>query len=445
MEFSGLSFLFLFLPAALLLNFLAPNKLKNAVLILSSLVFYFLGERLYTELLLFVSVFDYVCALAREKNRENGRGRLLLAVSVLINAAALIIFRLFAPAPGAVFIVLTSLSYLAEVFRGRPDAEKSLSCLLTYICMFPKLIFGPIARYGELSDELHNRKPTRDRLYSGVLRFVTGLGKTAIIANILSDLCDSFLASGDRSVAFYWLYAPALALTVYYQLSGYGDMAVGLGRVLGFSLPENFDYPLTAGSITDFTRRWHMSLVAWFRDYLYLPLLGKGGGKLRRYLLIVPLGLLFGLCYGTGLNYLICGLLFGLLLLLERLFLSRLLGRLGPVLPRLYTLLIVMAGALILNAGGLNGALGDLGGLFGAKGLPFMSFEGGYYAKSYLLALIVAVLGATPLPKRLWARLAGIKALSPLTAVIEPLFVLAVLGLSAAFLMDGGAGLIIGF
>ncbi len=303
MLFSSITFLYAFLPIVLLVYFAAPRPMKNYVLLLASLVFYFFGEPVYTLLLVFSSLSDYIHGLLIEKWRGTGKAKAALISSIIINLAMLGFFKyadffigsingIFGssipltklPLPiGISFFTFQTMSYTIDVYRGDAHAEKNMGSLFTYVSLFPQLIAGPIVRYTDISQQLHRRKSTVDDLYAGVVRFVTGLGKKVLIANAMGALCESFRGSADKSVGFFWLYAVAFTFQIYFDFSGYSDMAIGLGRMFGFGFPENFKYPLIANSITDFWRRWHITLGRWFRDYLYIPL----GGKPRSPLAVV--------------------------------------------------------------------------------------------------------------------------------------------------------------
>lgn len=457
MLFSSVTFLYVFLPIVLLLYFLVPKRLKNHVLLLSSLVFYFFGEPVYTLLLLFSSLSDYAHSLLIEKHRGTKKAKLALISSVAINLAMLGFFKyadffietvntLFnsclpitkVPLPiGISFFTFQTMSYTIDVYRGRAHAEKSLLTLATYVCLFPQLIAGPIVRYTDISAQLHERESTLDGLYLGVRRFVFGLAKKVLIANAMGELCAIFRDSADKSVGFYWVYALAFTLQIYFDFSGYSDMAIGLGGIFGFRFPENFNYPFISRSITEFWRRWHMTLGGWFRDYLYIPLGGNRVSKARWYLNIAIVWAATGLWHGAAWNFVIWGLLFGILLILEKEKLLEGLKRAGRILPHVYVMLIVIISFVIFNADGLQGVKEDLARLFGAAGLPGWSAETGYYLKSYAVLLALAIIGSTPLPKMLWTRFAERPLGSKLAAVFEPLSVAALMAFVTAYLVDG--------
>ena len=303
----------------------------------------------------------------------------------------------------------------------------------TFLCLFPQLVAGPIVRYTDVSAELHSRKSSWETTAEGLRRFVCGLAKKVLLANALGELCTIFRDSGDKSVAFYWLYATVFSLQIYFDFSGYSDMAIGLGRIMGFHFPENFNYPYISASITEFWRRWHMTLSGWFRDYVYIPLGGSRVSRGRWALNLAAVWLLTGLWHGAAWNFVLWGGLYGVLLVLEKFWLGGLISKLGPVVPRLYVALVTMLGFVLFNADGLAGAWSDLGGLFGAGGLPLWSGETGYYLSSYAILLVLALVGATPWPRRLYQRLEH----SRVMTVAEPVVLTAALVLCTAALVDG--------
>jgi alginate O-acetyltransferase complex protein AlgI len=457
MVFSSVSFLYVFLPAVLVLYFVAPKGFKNAVLLLSSLVFYFFGEPVWILLLALSALSGYLHSLAIEKRRGTKKAKAILVLSVVINLAMLGFFKyadffigslnsltgaeiplVNVPLPiGISFFTLQTMSYTIDVYRGRVRAEKNLATVAAFVCLFPKLIAGPIVRYAEVSEALREREINLEELYSGVVRFVIGLGKKVLIANVLGELCAAFRASGDKSVAFHWIYAVAFTLQIYYDFSAYSDMAIGLGRIFGFKLPENFRYPFVSKSITEFWRRWHITLGRWFRDYLYRPLGGNRTSGLKWYLSAALVWLAIGLWHGAAWNFAVWGLLFGLLMILEKQKLLEWLKKAGHVLPHVYVMLVLVISFVIFGADGIGGMSGDLGGLFGANGLSLWSFEAGYYLKSYALVLLIAAIGSTPLPKALWRRFAATKAGKRLALVAEPAYVLVVMLAATAFIADG--------
>lgn len=455
MLFSSISFLYLFLPV-LIVYYLVPASWRNGVLLIASLLFYFVGEPVYVLLLLFSSLSDYAHSLYIEKRRGTKQAKWALISSITINLGMLFFFKYTDFLIGAVngllgtsipltgvelpigisFFTFQTMSYTIDVYRGDAHAERNLATMATFVCLFPQLVAGPIVRYTDVSRELHERHITLDGLYLGVRRFAVGLGKKVLIANAMGAFCAAFRASGDPSVAFYWLYAVAFALQIYFDFSGYSDMAIGLGRMLGFHFPENFDYPFISQSITEFWRRWHMTLGGWFRDYLYIPLGGNrvSSGKWIRNVIIVWAAT--GLWHGAAWNFLWWGLYFGALLVLEKFVLMPVLQKIGAA-RYLYVLPLLLVSFVIFNATGAGQLLGDLRAMFGMAGLPGWSFETGYFLRSYAVLFLAAIVGATPLVKQLWEKIAATRPGHAVALVAEPLFVVGMLLITTAYLVDG--------
>jgi len=460
MLFSSVNFLYAFLPIILLCYFVIPQKwryalaLRNAVLLVGSLFFYAFGEPVYVLLLVFSSISDYFHSLYIEKHREDGKkAKGALISSIIINLAMLGFFKYtdffietinailgttiplagIALPIGISFFTFQTMSYTIDVYRGRVHAQRNLATFATFVCLFPQLIAGPIVRYSDIDAELSERTTTVNDAAKGILRFAVGLGKKVIIANTMGQFCEIFRASSDKSVVFFWLYAIAFTLQIYFDFSGYSDMAIGLGKMFGFSFPENFDHPYISRSITEFWRRWHMSLGGWFRDYVYIPLGGNrvGKGKWLRNIAIV--WILTGAWHGAEWNFVLWGILYGVLLCLEKLFLGKVLEKAWRPLQHIYTMFFVTVGFVIFNANGLAGTVSDIGGLFGAGGLEFMNAATMYYLRSYALTFIVAIIGATPVIKLLGSKIGATKAGN----VLEPLLVAVMIIISTAAIVDG--------
>ena len=455
MVFSSIPFLYYFLPAVLILYFIVPDGLKNLVLLLASLFFYGWGEPGYVPLMLCSILLGYVFGLLIERYREGKWGSVLLALSVLSNVAILGYFKYadfflenfnavtglsvpllkIALPIGISFYTFQILSYTIDVWRGQA-AQRNLISLAAYVAMFPQLIAGPIVRYSDIAGQLIERKHSLKQTSLGIRRFVLGLGKKVLIANQLGELCQLFFSSGDPSVLFCWLYAIAFTLHIYFDFSGYSDMAIGLGRILGFTFPENFNYPYLSRSVTEFWRRWHISLGSWFRDYVYIPLGGNrvSRGKWLRNVFLV--WLLTGFWHGAAWTFILWGLWFGLLLAAEKLLWGRALEE-HRVLSRLYVLLAVVFSFVLFNAQSVGDALGCMAGMVGLGGLPVVSQEALYYLASYGWLLLIAAVGATPVPKRLTERLEQKSWGENLLTLLEPVTLVVLLLLSTAYLVDG--------
>ena len=444
MIFSSIPFLYYFLPLALLLCYLVPSRARNAFLLLASLVFYAWGEPKYLPVMAAATALGYGFGLATQRFRRFRKP--LLVLSIASSLGFLLYFkyadfflenlnglglnvpllRLALPV-GISFYTFQILSYTVDVYRGEVRAQRKPIDLACYVTFFPQLIAGPIVRYKDIAAQLRDRPQNLDNLRLGTGRFLVGLGKKVLLANLLGEVCAAWRVTEDPSVLFSWLYALSYTLHIYFDFSGYSDMAIGLGKLFGFSFPENFNYPYISRSITEFWRRWHMSLGTWFRDYVYIPLGGNRKGKGRQFLNILIVWMLTGFWHGAAWNFLLWGLYFALLLMAEKAGL--------PVRGRVYTLAAVVLGFVLFDASSLSSALACVKGLFGLGGLPPVSTQGLYLLKSNLVLLAVAILGATPAPKRLWEQL---EAKAPrLSAGLAPIGMAALLLVSTACLVDG--------
>ena len=445
MLFSSIPFLFYFLPAVVGVYFLVPRRWRNLVLLVFSLVFYGWGEPRYLFLMAGSILACYGCGLAMARWPE--RKKLWLWVSVALAAALMGIFkyadffigsvnaatglsipllRLALPI-GISFYTFQCLSYVIDVYRGHVPAQRSLVAFGAYVCLFPQLIAGPIVRYIDVARELENRTHSVEQFCDGLRRFLVGLGKKVLIADGLALFMERFRACGEPSVLFYWAYALAFSLHIYFDFSGYSDMAIGLGRIFGFRFLENFDYPYLSRSVSEFWRRWHMSLGSWFRDYVYIPL-GGSRVKMGRWVFnILAVWLLTGLWHGASWNFVVWGLLYALALLAERLILG--LKKLGAF----YTFPLVMLGFVIFNAADLSQAGADLAAMFGLAGLPLVTGPTLYYLRSFAVLFILGIAGATPLVRDAARRVAQTKA----GPVLETVMMAALLLACTAYLVDG--------
>ena len=456
MLFSSIPFLYYFFPAALVLYFASPRKLKNFTLFIISLVFYGWGEPKYVFIMLASIIIGYISGLLIEAFADKRARRLVLIFSVLMSLGFLFYFKYtdffienfnrvsglslpllkIALPIGISFYTFQILSYTVDVYRGDVRAQRNFFSLAAYISMFPQLIAGPIVRYSQIEGELSSREHSFENFAYGIRRFVLGLGKKILIANLLGELCDVFRASGDKSVMFYWLYAAAFALHIYFDFSGYSDMAIGLGRIFGFHFTENFNYPYISKSITEFWRRWHISLGTWFRDYVYIPMGGNRAGRARWFLNIFVVWMLTGFWHGAAWNFVIWGLFFAVLLIIEKLFLLRYLEK-SKVLSRIYVGLAVLVSFVIFNAADMGEAADYIGGMFGAGGIPFVSDEFFYYLKDNAAVLAAAVIGCTPLVKNLVLKLRRNSTAGKVMDFLEPAALAVLLVVMTAFLVDG--------
>lgn len=457
MLFSSIPFLYYFLPLVLAVYFLVPRGLKNAVLFASSLLFYAWGEPRFCLFMLLSILQGYVFGRLIEKNAENRKwSKIFLTASVLLSLGllgyckyadffisslnavtglSLKLLRVALPI-GISFYTFQILSYVVDVYRRDVPAQKSFLKLGTYIAMFPQLIAGPIVRYAEIAPQLDARETTFEDIAAGAGRFVIGLSKKVLLANVLYGLITAFQESKDLSVLYYWLYAVSFTLQLYFDFSGYSDMAIGLGRIFGFRFSENFDYPYISASITEFWRRWHKSLGSWFRDYVYIPLGGNrvSNAKWLRNILVV--WLLTGLWHGASWNFVLWGLGFAVLLVAEKLLYKERLEK-THVLKHVYVLLFVTLSFVLFNASSVKEAASQIGAMFGADGLPLVSAESLYYAKSYAVTFLIAVIGATPLCKNVVSKLAESARGAQVLAILQPVWLVLLLAACTAFLVDG--------
>ena len=456
MLFSSIPFLYYFLPLTMILYFLVPKACKNAVLLIASLIFYGWGEPQYVFLMIASIIVGYISGLLIEVFHKRGRAKIVLTVSVVINLGFLGYFkyadffienfnaatglsvpmlRLALPI-GISFYTFQILSYLVDVYRKEVLAQKNLIHLAAYITMFPQLIAGPIVRYSSIVKELEQRIHSVEGFALGARRFVLGLSKKILIANVLGELCDIFKISQDKSILFFWLYAIAFGLHIYFDFSGYSDMAIGLGRILGFHFPENFDYPYISGSVTEFWRRWHMSLGSWFRDYLYIPLGGNRVPKWRWYVNILIVWMSTGFWHGADWNFIIWGLFFAVLLVTEKMWLLKHLEK-SKVFSRIYVLFAVMISFVIFNAAGMGEALQYIGGMFGVGGYAFISAEFVYYLKSFGPVLLIGIVGATPLLKQAVLKVSQSSKGEKFINLAEPIVLVVLLLMITGYLVDG--------
>lgn len=450
MLFSSLIFLYAFLPCTLLAYFLTPRRGKNAVLLLASLLFYAWGEPRYLILILLTMLLGFTAGLGIHRFRGHLLGRLFLLASGIgslgllccfkygdfflstingILGSSLPLWHLALPV-GISFYTFQILSYTIDLYRGDVEVQRNPVSFALYVSLFPQLIAGPIVRYRDVALELQERKHSAEMAYEGTCRFLVGLGKKVILANNLGLLCQSYRNSADPSVLFAWLSAVGFSLQIYFDFSGYSDMAIGLGRILGFHLPENFRYPYCSRSVTEFWRRWHMTLGAWFRDYVYIPLGGNRVGKLRWMGNILLVWCLTGLWHGAGWNFLLWGLFYAVLLLGEKLWYGPFLVR-KPRFGHIYLLISVLFGFVLFQGESLSQSLGDIRAMLGLGGIPMISRQSLYALRNHGALLILGGLGATPLPGRLYQRWA--KGLQ----WAEPLLLTLLLLLCTAYLVDG--------
>ena len=452
MLFSSIPFAFYFLPAVLALYFAVPFRFKNAVLLAFSLFFYGWGEPVYLLLMMGSIVAGWVFGLLIGKHQGTPKARLFLTLSLVTSLGLLGWFKyadfavenlnalgLQLTLPGIAlpigisFYTFQILSYTIDVYRGSVESQKNIVDFGAYVSMFPQLIAGPIVRYSDVARQLKNRTHSVEKASLGVRRFVIGLAKKVLIANQLGQLVELYRSTTQPSVLFVWMYAAAFALQIYFDFSGYSDMAIGLGHIFGFDLLENFNYPFISRSISEFWRRWHMSLGGWFRDYVYIPLGGNRVKPLRYVFNVLVVWALTGLWHGAAWNFVLWGLLFAVLLTVEKFLVGKAMAKMPGWLVRVPVLAILLMSFVLFNASSLSQALSDVGGMFGLGGLPLLTTASLYYLRSYGLLLTVAVVGATPLVSRVAKKLES----HTVTAVLEPVVLCALLLAVTAFLVGG--------
>ena len=446
MLFSSVTFLFFFLPITLMLHQLLPWRWKNHVLLAASVLFYASGEPVYILLLAFSAFVGWLHGLYMTR-RPGHRGALVSAICW--NLVFLLFFKYADFLTGSInsllgtsipalglslpigisFYTFQNMSYVVDVYRGESKAEKNFASYATYLCLFPQLIAGPIVRYSDVARELRERSVDTAQFSRGVIRFLVGLGKKVLLANSIGVLAE--LTVPDGSVLFSWLRAIAYTFQIYFDFAGYSDMAIGMGAMMGFQFPENFNYPYLSRSVTEFWRRWHMTLGSWFRDYVYIPLGGSRTSTIKWVRNVLIVWMLTGIWHGASWNFLLWGLYYGILLLVEKFFLGKYLK--GKVLPRIYVMLLTILGFVLFHSATASEALTEIGRMFGLGGLPVVNATALYYLRSYAVLLVLCALGSTPLPKYLAGKIQAHKAI----VVLQPAMVLAVLLLVTACLVDG--------
>ncbi len=468
MLFSSLEFLFLFLPLCVIAYFGVPTAMKNAVLLLFSLIFYGFGEPVYLFLMISTVGVDYAFGLLVQKNLENRRrARAILAAAVIFNLAILGFFKYYdfiaeslsglevfsfmkplgLPLPvGISFYTFQALSYVIDVYRQDAEASKNPVIPATYVALFPQLIAGPIIRYNDIESQIRERRHSFSLAAEGIRRFCVGLAKKVILANTAGELWQDFALSFDAAsadIVGVWLGVIYYAFQIYFDFSGYSDMAVGLGKIFGFDFPENFNFPYISESLTDFWRRWHITLSSWFREYVYIPLGGNRRGRTRMYLNLLAVWALTGIWHGAGANFLLWGLYYFALLSLEKAFLLRFLGKIPKFFRHVYSLLFILFGWLIFAADGADGSLTltqaaeCVSLMLGFGGAPLISQSTRYELLRNILPIIIMAIASTPLAK---ITLSKLKASERSETAVTALNILSLLSLalSISYLVNSG-------
>ncbi len=453
MVFSSIIFLFYFLPIILILYYLSPKKHRNAVLFFGSLFFYAWGEPVYVCLLLLSTVFNFFLGIKIEKEEKDAKKRkTILIAGIALNIAILVFFKytnflidiinVILPYDipsvkitlpiGISFFTFQTMSYIIDVYRKTTKAQKKYIDFGTYVALFPQLIAGPIVRYNSIDYQLSKRRETIEGFTSGTVCFVAGLAKKVLIANNIGVLWETISSSpvGELSVLSAWLGVIAYAFQIYFDFSGYSDMAIGLGRMFGFEFEKNFDYPYISRSITEFWRRWHISLSTWFKEYVYIPLGGNRVSSKRNYLNLLIVWTLTGIWHGAGMNFLIWGLYYALILIAEKRFLLKILDRIPGFFKNIYSLILVLIGWVFFASPTMSDAASYIKVMFGFGASSVIDNVFIYNIFSYMTILIVAFIGMLPYPKRIWEKHFGEK-ISYTMAVVAVVLVICV-----AYLID---------
>ena len=457
MVFSTPIFLFYFLALTLLVYYVVPRKGRNVVLLISSLFFYYWGEREYVAIMFLSTAIDYTHGMLVERCKKKGNdkgARMAVASSIIFNLALLLFFKYwdflagsfqamgltFMPVLnihlpiGISFYTFQTMSYTIDVYRGDTRAQRNIINFGTFVTLFPQLIAGPIIKYKDLGDQINERTTSTEKFASGVQIFMVGMAKKVLVANNVGMLWEAYkaMSAGELTVLGAWLGVIAFTFQIYFDFSGYSDMAIGLGRMLGFEFLPNFNYPYISKSITEFWRRWHISLSTWFREYLYIPLGGNRCSKPRWMFNLLVVWAATGIWHGASWNYLIWGLYFFVLLMLEKFFLLKVLNKAPALVGHIYTLFFVVVSWAIFAIEDFAQLGSYLKVMFGLGGVPLMDAKLGYYVTSYLPILLVAAVASTPLGAKLYHKLK-----TPAAEVVCTVLVLAGLVVCTAYLVDG--------
>lgn len=459
MVFSSLVFIFVFLPITLFIYYLSPRKLKNLVLLISSLIFYAWGEPIYIFLMIFTTVFSYVSAILINKYKSKKTSSLAIFIlSVAVNLSVLCFFKYYGffidninnlfsmnikfkklPLPvGISFYTFQTLSYIIDVYLKKVPVQKNIISFSTYVTMFPQLVAGPIVKYGDINKQLENRKESLDKFGDGVSYFIRGLSKKVLLANNIGLLWSNVKALSPDKISVFsaWLGILAFTFQIYFDFSGYSDMAIGLGKFFGFDLMENFNYPYISKSVTEFWRRWHISLGSWFREYVYIPLGGNKKGALKQYRNLFIVWFLTGFWHGANWNFIIWGLYFGVLITLEKIFVLKWLDKLPNFISHVYALIIIIVGWAIFEFENTSVLFSFIKTMFGMGSNTFIDNQSIYYLYTNLFLFILAIIFSTPLPKKLFKKLIYNVKLKPYAKLIVPTIYLILILLCTTYLVN---------
>lgn len=450
MIFSSIYFIYYFLIIFLILYFITPKKYKNYTLLLGSLFFYFYGDSKYIVLLLISSLVNYILGrLISKKNKK-----LFLIIGLIFNFGLLFYFKYFnfflsninslfktninlfsiVLPLGISFYTFKNASYLIDVYKNRVNPEKNFINYFTYIAMFPSLIQGPIVRYKDI--DLKDKKISFDNFAMGVERFVIGLSKKVILADTLAKLVTSLTNMEVQTVVSLWVKATSDIVKLYLDFSGYTDMAIGLGLMIGIKIMENFDYPLSTYSVTSFWRKWHISLSSWFKDYIYIPLGGNRKGKFRKYFNIFVVWFLTGLWHGASWNFILWGLYFGTILVIEKRFFLKFFEK-HIIIGNIVTNILVVIGFVFFY--NEKNILDIFIKMFTGRGISFTNVSTNYYLLNYLVLLIISFIACTPLLKNIINKCKNNKNLNIVISIVEPIVLIGLLVLSTAFIVDASS------
>lgn len=450
MIFSSIYFIYYFLIIFLILYFITPKKYKNYTLLLGSLFFYFYGDSKYIVLLLISSLANYILGrLISKKNKK-----LFLIIGLIFNFGLLFYFKYFnfflsninslfktninlfsiVLPLGISFYTFKNASYLIDVYKNRVNSEKNFINYFTYIAMFPSLIQGPIVRYKDI--DLKDKKISFDNFAMGVERFVIGLSKKVILADTLAKLVTSLTNMEVQTVVSLWVKATSDIVKLYLDFSGYTDMAIGLGLMIGIKIMENFDYPLSTYSVTSFWRKWHISLSSWFKDYIYIPLGGNRKGKFRKYFNIFVVWFLTGLWHGASWNFILWGLYFGTILVIEKRFFLKFFEK-HKIIGNMFTNILVVIGFVFFY--NEKNILDIFIKMFTGRGISFTNVSTNYYLLNYLVLLIISFIACTPLLKNIINKCKKNKNLNIVISIVEPIVLIGLLVLSTAFIVDASS------
>ena len=451
MLFSSIIFIYFFIPLLLLVYFITPSKYRNIPLLIFSLIFYFLGDPKYIIILILCCTINYYISKLMVHKKYKKHKKKLLLIALIYDIGQLLYFKyidffitninyifnldlslLHVIMPiGISFFTFQIIAYIADVYKGVHKPSKNVFDFAMYVSLFPQLIAGPIVRYADVEKEITKRETNFNKFSQGIKRFVIGLSKKVLLANVLGEFAALLV---EETVLSAWLKPILFTLQIYFDFSGYSDMAIGIGLMLGFHFLENFNYPLIAKSITDFWRRWHMSLSSWFRDYVYIPLGGNRVSKIKWIRNLFIVWFLTGFWHGANWNFIIWGLYFGILLVIEKFLLDKLLEK-TKIIKYIYTSFIIIISFLIFSVESVPEIITSLKNMFFITDIPLTSLETNYYLRSYLVLLIISIIGATPLFKIIIGKLKETK-LKIVIDILEPIYLIGLLLLCTAFLID---------